>query len=76
MLLGYSRRSYYQVIKHIQHKAYEADVIIEEVLRYRKHQKRIGTRKLLEEMQDFLQVHHFQIGRDALFDLLAERVID
>lgn len=73
MLLGYSRQSYYQVIKHIQHKAYEADVIIEEVLRYRKHQKRIGTRKLLEEMQDFLQVHHFQIGRDALFDLLAER---
>lgn len=73
MLLGYSRQSYYQGIKHIQHKAYEADVIIEEVLRYRKHQKRIGTRKLLEEMQDFLQVHHFQIGRDALFDLLAER---
>lgn len=73
MLLGYSRQSYYQGIKYIQQKAYEADVIIEEVLRYRKHQKRIGTRKLLEEMNDFLDAHHFQIGRDAMFNLLAER---
>lgn len=73
MLLGYSRQSYYQGIKYIQQKAYEADVIIEEVLRYRKHQKRIGTRKLREEMQEFLTTHHFKIGRDAMFDLLAER---
>jgi putative transposase len=43
------------------------------VLRYRKHQKCIGTRKLFEEMQPFLASHHFQIGRDAMFDLLAQR---
>ena len=73
MLLGYSRQSYYQGIKFIQQKAYEADIIIGEVLRYRKHQKRIGTRKLLYEMNGFLIANHFQIGRDALFDLLAER---
>lgn len=73
MLLGYSRQSYYQGIKYIQQKAFESDIIIEEVLRYRKHQKRIGTRKLLEEMQGFLVAHHFQIGRDAMFNLLAER---
>lgn len=72
MLLGYRRQSYYQGIKFIQQKAFEAYIIIEEVLRYRKLQKRIGTRKLLEEMQDFLAAHHFQIGRDAMFDLLAE----
>lgn len=42
-------------------------------MRYRKHQKRIGTRKLLEEMNGFLQAHEFKIGRDAMFDLLAER---
>ncbi|MFO0487466.1 MAG: hypothetical protein ACK5ZY_04235 [Cyclobacteriaceae bacterium] len=35
MLLGYSRQSYYQGISYIQQKAYEADIIIEEVLRYR-----------------------------------------
>lgn len=73
MLLGYSRQSYYQGIKYIQQKAYEADIIIEEVLRYRKHQKRLGTRKLLHEMQEFLHAHHFQIGRDAMFDLLAHQ---
>jgi putative transposase len=73
LLLGNSRQSYYQGIKYIHKKAYEADVIIEEVLRYRKRQKRIGTRKLLEEMNGFLKAHHFQIGRDAMFNLLAER---
>jgi len=50
---------------------YEEELIIQEVLRYRQYQKRIGTRKLLEEMQDFLITHRFKIGRDALFDLLA-----
>ena len=73
MLLGYSRQSYYQGIKFIQQKAYQADIIIEEVLRYRQHQKRLGTRKLFHEMQDFLTAHQFQIGRDALFNLLSER---
>lgn len=72
-MLGYSRQSYYQGIKFIQRKAYEADVIIAEVLRYRKVQKRIGTRKLFDEMNSFLLEHHFQIGRDAMFSLLAER---
>jgi len=73
LLLGYSRQSYYQGIKFIQQKAYEADIVINEVLRYRKYQKRLGTRKLLHEMQGFLEAHNFQIGRDAMFNLLAER---
>jgi transposase InsO family protein len=73
LLLGYSRQSYYQGIKFIQQKAYEADIVINEVLRYRKYQKRLGTRKLLHEMQGFLESHNFQIGRDAMFNLLAER---
>ena len=72
-LLGYSRQSYYQGKKCIQQKAYESDIIIEEVLRYRKLQKRLGTRKLHGEMQPFLAAHGFQIGRDALFTLLSER---
>ena len=73
MLLGYSRQSYYQGIDYIYQKAYESDVIIEEVLRHRKHLKRIGTRKLLDELQSFLTAHCFKIGRDAMFDLLADR---
>lgn len=42
-------------------------------MRYRKVQKRIGTRKLLEEMQGFISSHCFKIGRDAMFDLLSKR---
>ena len=60
-------------MKFIQQKAFESDIIIEEVLRYRKGQKRMGTRKLLGEMNSFLSAHHFQIGRDAMFNLLSER---
>jgi transposase InsO family protein len=48
-------------------------LIIEEVMRYRKHQKHLGTRKLLGEMCDFLSAHQFKIGRDAMFNLLSER---
>jgi len=73
LLLGYSRQSYYQGVKFIQQKAFEGDIIIAEVLRYRQHQKRLGTRKLFHEMKGFLAQHRFQIGRDALFNLLAER---
>ena len=62
-----SRQSYYQGIKSIQQKAFESDMVIEEVLPYRKHQKHLGTSKLLDEMQGFLAAHRFQIGRDAMF---------
>lgn len=72
MLLGYSRQCYYQGIKFTQQKAYEADIIISEVLRYREKQKRIGTRKLLHEMASFLTTHNFKIGRDSLFSLLSD----
>jgi transposase InsO family protein len=72
LLLGYSRQSYYQGIKFTQQKAYEAEIIISEVLRHREKQKRIGTRKLLHEMADFLTMHDFQIGRDSMFSLLFD----
>jgi putative transposase len=70
LLLGYTRQGYYQYKKYGQQQAYECDLIIAEVLRYRVLQKRIGTRKLFDEMQHFLQEHRFKIGRDALFTLL------
>lgn len=42
------------------------------MLRHRQLQKRLGTRKLFHEMQSFFTAHQFQIGRDAMFNLLAE----
>jgi putative transposase len=47
--------------------------VIQKVLYYREDQKRIGTRKLFEEMKIFLEDHNFKLGRDALFDLLRDR---
>jgi transposase InsO family protein len=73
LLLGHKRQSYYQGKKFTQKKAYEADIIIGEVLRRRELQKRIGTRKLLHEMTSFLELNHFQIGRDSMFALLADQ---
>jgi len=73
LLLGFTRQAFYQGIKDIQKQAYEEDLIVEEVLRHRKLQKRLGTRKLLVEMKIFLDSHGFKLGRDTMFKLLAER---
>lgn len=73
MLLGYTRQSFYQGIKEIKQLAYQEDVIIDEILRHRKLQKRLGTRKLFSEMNHFLNAHNFKIGRDGLFNLMREK---
>jgi transposase InsO family protein len=73
LLLGYSRQAYYQGLKYQQKQSLEADLLVVEVLRYRAAQKRIGTRKLFNELQPFLSSHGIKMGRDALFTLLSER---
>jgi len=71
-LLGYSRQAFYGYKQHQVQAAFEADIIVQQVLKHRELQPRIGTRKLLVMMQDFAQEHHIDLGRDALFDLLRE----
>ncbi|HYK57496.1 MAG TPA: IS3 family transposase, partial [Flavisolibacter sp.] len=70
-LLGYSRQAFYQQAQASETQVLEEDLIVQEVLRIRKPQKAVGTRKLLPMLQPFLELHNIQIGRDALFDLLA-----
>lgn len=70
-LLGYSRQAFYRFRKDAETEALQHDLILQKVLSIRKILKRIGTRKLLFMMQDFIQQHKINIGRDALFDLLA-----
>jgi putative transposase len=70
-LFGYSRQAFYRFRKHAEREALQHDLILQKVLSIRKILKRVGTRKLLFMMQDFMKQHHIQIGRDALFDLLA-----
>src|SRR6266480_3855369 len=72
LLLGYSRQSYYQSCKAKEREALQKELIIQQVLKIRKDQKRVGTRKLLIHLHSFLNQLAISIGRDALFDLLAE----
>ena len=71
-LLGYSRQAFYQFEKNNNQACFEAELVIQQVLLHRSMQPRLGTRKLLVLMQDFVKVHQLKLGRDALFDLLRE----
>jgi putative transposase len=72
-LLGYSRQAFYQYQKQSEKEALQQDLLIQEVLSIRKHQQRLGTRKLMHKMQGFMQQHGIGIGRDVFFDILAQR---
>jgi len=69
-LLGYSRQAYYQHLRIEERDALQQDLLLQEVLRIRKTQKRIGTRKLLIMMNSFMLHHSISIGRDAFFEML------
>lgn len=71
-LLGYSRQAYYQYQKQQEKEAFEAELIVQEVLRHRKLQKRIGGRKLFCMMNLFFNQHAIEIGRDAFFSILRD----
>lgn len=72
-LFGYSRQAYYQQLKVVEQEALIENILLQEVMRIRKTQKRIGTRKLLVMMQSFMQEHSLNIGRDAFFEILRHQ---
>lgn len=69
-LLGYSRQGYYQHCKAQQRQALQEELLLQEVMKLRKAQKRIGSRKLLVMLDNFMQQHGISIGRDSFFTLL------
>jgi putative transposase len=71
-LLGYTRQAFYGYKQHRMQEAFETEIIVQEVLKHRKLQPRLGTRKLLVMMQDFATAHQISLGRDGFFDLLRE----
>lgn len=75
-LLGYSRQAYYQRRCSVEKEIFEGELVIQEVLRIRQKQPRIGTRKLLVKMEEFMHEHNIRLGRDAFFGLLrANRML-
>lgn len=71
-LLGYTRQAYYKQKRRVERKALGAELILQEVVRIRTSQRRVGVRKLHHMMSSFTREHAVEMGRDALYDLLRE----
>jgi putative transposase len=71
-LLGVSRQSFYASFRQQTRQAFQHELVLVEVARLRALLPRLGTRKLLYKMQPFLHQHHISLGRDTLFQLLAQ----
>lgn len=74
-LLGYTRQAYYQHKKQLEKESLQHDLLINQVMKIRKTQKRIGGRKLFFLLKPFIQEHQITMGRDAFFALLSERCL-
>jgi transposase InsO family protein len=70
-LFGVSRQAYYQSINCEIITQMEQELIVKEVLHHRRSHPRMGTRKILIKLQDFIELHNIKMGRDALYDLLS-----
>lgn len=69
---GITRQAYYQDNWKESRQGIEAEMVIKEVLQIRKNHRRIGTRKLMKMLGPALIGHQIKLGRDKLFDLLAD----
>ncbi len=70
-LLGITRQAYYQHFWQQQATGIEESIVLSQVLIIRKDHRVMGGRKLYEKLHPFLLEHQIKMGRDALFDLLA-----
>lgn len=71
-LLGITRQAYYKHARHIRRWQIEAEIVLKEVQSIRRAHPRMGVRKLYVLLCPMLQAHGIKMGRDALFNLLAE----
>lgn len=71
-LLGITRQAYYQHFWQEEAAGIEESLVLSEVLKIRKDHRVMGGRKLYEKLHPFLLEHQIKMGRDALFDLLAD----
>jgi len=68
---GVTRQAYYQNEKKEVVVGIKDDLLLEEIRKIRENHNRMGTRKLYEKLQPFMQEHQIKLGRDGLFDLLS-----
>ena len=68
---GLTRQAYYQNSWQGISTSIEEELILKKVLEIRKYHRRMGTRKLYDLMQIYMEEHGIKMGRDGLFSLLA-----
>lgn len=71
-LLGITRQAHYQHGWQAQAMSVEHELVLQQVHAIRSVHRRMGGRKLHELIEPFLLEHSIKMGRDALFDLLAD----
>ena len=71
-LFGKTRHAYYDTLWRKENNLVKEDIILQEVISVRKDLPTLGTRKMHHVLQPRLASHNIRIGRDYLFDLLAE----
>ncbi len=67
-----SRQANIQYIKSKSAISSKNELVIQKVLAIRENHPKIGTRKLYHMLLPFFREHHINMGRDALFDILAK----
>ncbi len=72
-LLGYSRQAYYQHDQEIEGRVFKEEELIQQIFAHRRLQPRLGGRKLLAVMEQYMQQDGLGLGRDAFFELLRDR---
>lgn len=68
---GITRQAYYQNNWEGVCTTIEEELVIQQVKSIRGKHKRMGTRKLYEMLQPFMQEQAIKMGRDTLFNLLS-----
>jgi len=71
-LFGKTRHALYDHLWRKEDVSLKQEIILQLVHKIREKLPRLGTRKLLFLLDPELKSHQIDIGRDALFDLLAE----
>lgn len=71
-LFGKTRQAHYKQQRADERQGMEHQVILQRVQEIRKDMPRIGTRKLYFLLTGTLRQHGITIGRDSLFNLLAD----
>jgi putative transposase len=70
-LSGHSRQAYYKRRIVDEDEPLKKELVVQQVIGYRKLQPRIGGRKLYFLLQAFMARHHIRMGRDSFFKMLG-----